>query len=115
MSRYQTPLRYPGGKQRLAPFVKEILSSNNLKGVHYAEAYAGGAGIAIELLISGEANRIHLNDKCYAVYSFWRSIVDNAHEFCRRIRSASLTIKEWRRQREIFVRQSEFEMIEVGI
>jgi DNA adenine methylase len=114
MGRYKTPLRYPGGKQKLTPFIKEVLATNKLQGVDYVEVYAGGAGLAIELLIGGEADRIHLNDKCYAVYSFWRSIVDNADEFCRRIRSASLTIKEWRRQREIFVRQTEFEMIDVG-
>ncbi len=101
MSRYKTPLRYPGGKQRLAPFIRELLTANNLLGVEYAEPYAGGAGIAIELLIRGEASRIHLNDKDYAVYCFWRSIVDNSEELCRRIQSASLTVAEWRRQREI--------------
>ena len=72
MSRYKTPLRYPGGKQRLAPFIRELLTANNLLGTEYAEPYAGGAGIAMELLINGEVSRIHLNDKDYAVYCFWR-------------------------------------------
>lgn len=114
MSRYKTPLRYPGGKQRLAPFIRELLAANNLIGAEYAEPYAGGAGIGIELLIGGEASHIHLNDKDYAVYCFWRSIVDNPEEFCRRIQSASLTVSEWRRQREILSRSTEFDLIDVG-
>jgi DNA adenine methylase len=114
MSRYKTPLRFPGGKQKLAPFIRELLAANDLVGGEYAEVYAGGGGIAIELLISGDASRIHLNDKDYAVYCFWRSVIDEPEEFCRRIRSASLTVREWRHQREILSRAAEFSRLDVG-
>ncbi len=114
MSRYKTPLRYPGGKQRLAPFIRELLAANDLLGGEYAEPYAGGAGVGIELLIGGEASRIHLNDKDYAVYCFWRSIVHDSGELCRRIRSASVSVIEWQRQREIISRPAEFEVIDIG-
>ena len=114
MSRYKTPLRYPGGKQKLAPFISEIISENNLDGGHYVEPYAGGAGIAIELLLSGKVKHIHLNDSCSGVYAFWKSVLSNSEELCRRISRASLTIAEWRRQKEIFSKQSEFDQIDVG-
>ena len=48
MGIHKTPLRYPGGKQKLAPFIREILQQNGIKG-HYVETYAGGAALPIEL------------------------------------------------------------------
>lgn len=114
MSRYKTPLRYPGGKQKLAPFILEIMKENSLYGGHYVEPYAGGAGIAIELLLSGKAERIHLNDSCAGIHAFWHSVLSNPEELCRRISRASMTIDEWRRQKDIFSRQAEFEQIDVG-
>jgi len=114
MSQYRTPLRYPGGKQKIAPFIRELLAENKLLGGHYAEPYAGGAGVAIELLLNGDVSHIHLNDACYAVYAFWKSILSKPDEFCRRVSGASLTIKEWRRQQDIIKRQSEFDMLDVG-
>ena len=114
MNRYGTPLRYPGGKQRLAPFVAQILRSNNLIGCHYAEPYAGGAGVAIRLLLSNQVEHIYLNDSCPAIYAFWRSVQRSADEFCRRIASASLTVDEWRRQRRILRHTRDFPQIDVG-
>jgi DNA adenine methylase len=114
MNRYCTPLRYPGGKQRLAPFITEVLRSNKLLGGHYAEPYAGGAGVAIHLLLSNHVEHIYLNDSSPAIYAFWRSIQINADEFCRRIASASLTVDEWRRQRYILKHTSGFPQIDVG-
>jgi DNA adenine methylase len=114
MSRYNAPLRYPGGKQKLTPFILEIMAENELVGGHYAEPYAGGAGVAVELLLSGKVSHVHLNDSCDAIYAFWRSILSKPEEFCRRISSASLTVKEWRRQKEILSRPSEFDQVDLG-
>jgi len=114
MSLSKTPLRYPGGKQKLAPFIREVMEANDLIGGHYAEPYAGGAGVAIELLLTGSASHIHLNDSCEAVYSFWRSALSKTDDFCRRISRASLTIEEWRRQRHILKNPDEFGQLDVG-
>lgn len=114
MSRYKTPLRYPGGKQKLAPFIFEVMKENDLVGGHYAEPYAGGSGVAIDLLLSGSASHIHLNDICPGIYAFWRSVLTQTETFCRRISRASMTVEEWRRQKEIFSRALEHEQIDVG-
>lgn len=113
-NRYKTPLRYPGGKQKLAPFVAEIMGANELQGGHYVEPYAGGAGVAIELLLSGVASSIHLNDSCTAVHAFWKAVLDHTDEFCRRISRASLTVPEWRRQRAVLKDQSNHDTLDVG-
>jgi DNA adenine methylase len=85
VSNHKTPLRYPGGKQKLAPFILEVMEKNDLIGCDYAETYAGGAGIAIQLLLSGKVARIHLNDSWYPLHAFWRSVIYKPEEFCRRI------------------------------
>lgn len=112
--RYKTPLRYPGGKQKLAAFLVEILEANNLVGGEYAEGYAGGAGIAIELLLAGKVRKIHLNDASRAVYSFWYSVLNYTEDFCRRIVSASMTVEEWRRQKAILARPRDFHALDLG-
>ena len=114
MSNYKTPLRYPGGKQRLTPFVLELMVENDLIGGDYAEPYAGGAGVAIALLLEKKVSHIHLNDSCTGIYAFWRSVLNQTHEFCKRITDTRLTVKEWRRQQEILSRPAEFNQIDVG-
>jgi DNA adenine methylase len=111
MNRYSTPLRYPGGKQRLAPFIAEVLNENGLDGGDYVEPFAGGAGVAIDLLLTGKVSRIHLNDLSRPVYAFWRAILTKTDEFCRLIASASLTVAEWRRQKNLLARPNDCDQL----
>ena len=69
-----TPLRYPGGKGQFAPFVAEVMAQNGLAGGNYLEPYAGGAGVALELLFEGMASHIHINDLDPAIYAFWLAV-----------------------------------------
>jgi DNA adenine methylase len=114
MSKHRTPLRYPGGKQKLSPFILEILQANELLGGQYVEPYAGGAGVAIDLLLGGQVERIHLNDSCKAVYLFWKSVRDNPEQLCRKISRASLNVEEWRRQKVIISQPDTHDETEVG-
>ena len=109
-----TPLRYPGGKQKLAPFVLEVLEANDLVGGAYSEPYAGGGGVGFELLLSDKISHFYLNDSCVAIHSIWASILHNTDEFCRRIRDTPLNIEIWKQQREIVSRSAEFPSIDVG-
>ncbi|MDP4231619.1 MAG: DNA adenine methylase [Bacteroidota bacterium] len=114
MGKYRTPLRYPGGKQRLTPFIEEILASNKITNGNYVEPFAGGAGVAIQLLLSGKVDLIHLNDSDYRIYAFWYSILNKAEEFCHLIRTASLTIDEWRKQRDIVKKCDRRKLLSLG-
>ena len=40
MGDFKTPLRYPGGKQRLSPFIEDIIVANNINEGHYVEPYS---------------------------------------------------------------------------
>jgi DNA adenine methylase len=114
MAKNRTPLRYPGGKQKIAPFIIEIIRENDLSGGHYVEPYAGGAGVAIELLLNGIVSNIHLNDSNKAVYAFWHSILNETEVFCRKISRASLNVEEWKKQKDVIQRPQEFTRLELG-
>ncbi len=97
-----TPLRYPGGKAKLAPYVKKILKANKLLDGEYVEPFAGGAAIALELLFHEYVSRVHINDLSQSVYAFWSSVLNKTEELCRLVRDTPRTIDEWNRQKVIF-------------
>ncbi|MPS73292.1 MAG: DNA adenine methylase [Chryseobacterium sp.] len=113
MGQSKTPLRYPGGKQRLTPFVLEILNINNIDG-HYCEPYAGGAGVALELLLSKKVSHVHLNDSDPGIYAFWYSVLNHAEELCRMIATASMTVEEWRFRQRIVKEGDLTNILELG-
>ena len=78
-----TPLRYPGGKAKLAGYVKRLMKENRLLDGEYVEPYAGGAAIGLELLFHDYVSRIHINDVSKPVYAFWKSVLDQSEELCR--------------------------------
>lgn len=114
MTRYYTPLRYPGGKQKLTPFILELIRANDLQGGNYVEPYAGGAGVALELLLGNHVSKIHLNDSALPVYAFWRSVLSKADELCDLISRASLTVEEWKLRREIVRNPKGHTLLELG-
>jgi len=112
--RYSTPLRYPGGKSKLANFIKLIIRENALLDGHYAEPYAGGAGVAFSLLFAEYVSQIHINDIDKSLHAFWHSVLNETESLCDLIRKTRVTIREWHRQRAIQEDLGEHSMLEVG-
>ena len=110
-----SPLRYPGGKTKFYAYVKELLENNGLIGETYIEPFAGGAGLALKLLLKNDVSRIVINDLDPAIYSFWYSVLNEAPEFCDRIANIELTLEEWKRQRAIYLLQDTTRPLELGI
>lgn len=97
----ESPLRYPGGKTQLSPFVIDLLRANNLQKGVYAEPFAGGAGLAWRLLLSGQVGEVWLNDIDPCIYALWDAILNSAGELCEQIMDTALTMEEWHRQRNM--------------
>jgi DNA adenine methylase len=97
-----SPLRYPGGKARLFPFFARVLSTNQLFERDYCEPYAGGAGLALRLLVDGYVKSVRLNDIDPAIYAFWRAVLDHNEAFCALIERTELSIAEWHHQKELW-------------
>lgn len=99
--RFYSPLRYPGGKQQLAEYIKEIIAVNDLYDGIYVEPYAGGASIALDLLFSEYVRDIYLNDLDKNIAAFWYCVVYETDEMIARLLSIPATIDNWKIQHEI--------------
>lgn len=112
--RYITPLRYPGGKSKLSPFIKALLEYNDLVGGRYVEPYAGGAGVALDLLFSDYVDHIYINDLSRSVYSFWWSLLEDTENLCALIHNTPITMESWHRQKHIQLNPLDCSTLELG-
>ncbi|SEF71195.1 DNA adenine methylase [Billgrantia desiderata] len=104
MSVAHSPLRYPGGKNCIFPFVSSLISENNLNGCRYIEPYAGGAGLALRLLYEEYAESIVINDLDPLVYAFWSICTAQADRLMDWIDKTPVTVESWRNCKEILRR-----------
>ena len=101
MSHYCSPLRYPGGKNCIFPFVSQLFYENGLIGAAYAEPYAGGAGLALRLLFEEYVEHIYINDLDRAIYAFWTSVLTTPDALCGWIDDVDVSMDSWYKYKEI--------------
>lgn len=104
MSIAHSPLRYPGGKNCIFPFVSSLISENGLHGCRYIEPYAGGAGLALRLLYEEYAESIVINDLDPFVYAFWSVCTTQTDRLMDWIDKTPITVDSWQQCKEIIRR-----------
>jgi DNA adenine methylase len=114
LSSYHSPLRYPGGKTKLTEYVKALFRHNRLLGGHYVEPYAGGASVALELVIQEFVETAHINDLDRSVWAFWYSVLNDADRLCGMIESVQVNMETWAAQREVQTRKDIANVLELG-
>lgn len=80
----------------------------------YIEPFAGGAGLAILLLLNNQVDSIVLNDLDPHIYWFWHSLINMTDELCELIERTPISIEEWEKQRSIYQNYSMYTPIEIG-
>ena len=95
-------------------FMEYMIKRTGHEGGTYVEPFAGGAGIAIELLEKGIVSEIVINDYDKAIYSFWRAILTETDRFIAEVRHIPLTIDEWKKQKTILTNKSHRYSYELG-
>lgn len=111
---FASPLRYPGGKGRMGPWLAALMRANKLRGGCYVEPYAGGAGAALFLLLQGHAGRIVINDADPAIYAFWDCVVHRTDAFVRKIAKTTPTLEVRAHAKEVLERPDRYDFLEVG-
>lgn len=111
---FNTPLRYPGGKARLGPWLGEVLQFNSINESCYIEPYAGGAGAAIHLLLNKKVKKVILNDLDPSIFYFWKSILEHNDDFIKKIINTNVDMENWFIQKEIHENQSLYNEFEIG-
>ncbi|MBA0272294.1 DNA adenine methylase [Stenotrophomonas maltophilia] len=98
-----TPLRYPGGKARFSSLIERIIRDNDLHGGHYFEPFAGGAGLALILLVDDVVEAIHINDIDPAVAAFWKAAVSDTDRLIRMVEMADVSMDAWHHWRSVMI------------
>lgn len=110
---FYSPLRYPGGKNKLSKFVASVCKENDISG-HYVEPYAGGASVALHLLMEGCVEEITINDLDRAIYAFWHSVLYDNKKLCEKIRDTEITVENWRKYKEIHKNKDKAPLFDLG-
>lgn len=113
-NRLYSPLRYPGGKAAFGPFMADLMDNNGLAGGHYLEPYAGGAGVALDLLFGGYASHVHINDADPAVHAFWIAATRHSKQLCDLLEATPITIDEWFKWRSVLRGDGRGDVVERG-
>jgi len=103
-SEFSSPLRYPGGKTRLAGFLCKAIEKNFSEDekIILVEPYAGGAGASLKLLFSGKVDKIIINDLDKAIFAFWKIAIADTDFLINKIKKVNIDIEEWKKQKEIY-------------
>lgn len=112
--KYYSPLRYPGGKSCIFPFMAQYFYENNLVGIDYAEPYAGGAGLALRLLMEEYVGQIYINDYNPSIYAFWKMILKYPDDFCEWIMNVEVSVDNWYKYKQIQKDYSTADMMELA-
>ncbi len=109
-----SPLRYPGGKNKIYKEVLSIIQENNFQDKKYVEPFAGGASLALRLLYNNDVKNIHINDYDISIYALWYTILNLTDELISLINNTSITVKEWKKQKKIQINKENASLLELG-
>lgn len=101
-----SPLRYPGGKTKLASFLSHTLSLNNMQNVIFCEPFAGGAGLSLKLLIEGKVESIILNDFDQGIYPFWHAVFFDTQRLIDKIAEIEVSLEEREKCKNVLFERS---------
>lgn len=102
MGRNPSPLRYPGGKFKIHKLISLLIGKIDGGCDTYIEPFAGGAGVALELLLSGVVEQIVINDADRAIASIWKAMTKENGAFLDKMWNTEVSLAEWYNQRDIY-------------
>lgn len=89
------PLRYPGAKSKLVPYIEKLIKTEKLTGCTLLEAYGGSAAISFGLLENNTVSTAKINELDPLIYNFWYSVMNHTDELIQLIEETEITIENW--------------------
>ena len=90
-----SPLRYPGGKKRLAAYVAETIRINELSPALLVEPFAGGAAVALQLVSDGLVDKILLGERDPLLAAFWKVVFDDPEWLIDQMYEIDVSLDAW--------------------
>lgn len=98
----------------MVDLMASILRENGLSQAPYAEPFAGGCGLALGLLFTGEVSEIHINDVDSSIWSFWHAVLEDTKSLVDLVLEADLSIDGWKKQRAIYLNNDQSNPLQLG-
>lgn len=109
-----SPLRYPGGKNKLSKYVANLIEYNSIINGTYIEPYAGGAAVALNLLLNKKVSNIIINDFDRSIFAFWHSVLNETDDLCKLIENTPINIDTWLKFKELQKNKEDVPLLELG-
>lgn len=94
--------------------MESVFQTNGLCDAYYVEPFAGGASVALSLLMNEYARRIYINDLDRAIFAFWYSVLNETDVLCKLIRDTPVTVKTWKQQKQIHRDKAKADALSLG-
>jgi DNA adenine methylase len=100
--RYASPLRYPGGKARMAPWLTDVFDTLQwpMDVEIWLEPFGGGAGAALTALMSGRVPEAWIVEANPALAAFWTTVMGDGPALARRIENTTPTLELFQRAQQ---------------
>lgn len=117
--RWISPLRYPGGKGRMAGYLGDIFvqQAGQMDIEIWVEPFAGGAGAGLTLLDSGIVSELWLTELHPPLAAFWRAVCHQGDELAARIAVSAATLRTWEESQAVLAahqRGQQFADLDLG-
>lgn len=90
-----SPLRYPGSKRKLIPYLYSILKHNKLEPNVLVEPFVGGGSVALHFLQDNVAEKVIISDSDKLIYSFWNVLFSKPNFLINFIRKVKIDIRNF--------------------
>ncbi len=111
---FLSPLRYPGGKAKVADFVQCLIKENALFDGTYVEPYVGGGSVALSLLFNEYVTDIYINDKDISIYAFWYSVLNESEALCKLIKDTPTNVDTWHKLKALQSNKENVDLLNLG-
>ncbi|QOT19275.1 DNA adenine methylase [Paenarthrobacter sp. YJN-5] len=101
-SRYASPLRYPGGKARMAPWLTDTFEGllGPMDVEIWLEPFGGGAGAALTALCTGKVPEAWIVEANPALAAFWTTVMNDGPALAARVERTIPTLALFQESRE---------------
>lgn len=103
MNRWLSPLRYPGGKARMTPWLADLFWSQlgPMDVEVWIEPFAGGAGAALSAVRDHDVPEAWLVERNPALAAFWRTVLSDGERLAQQVESMVPTMSDFESSRDL--------------
>jgi len=107
-----SPLRYPGSKQKLVPYIEKILTFNCISPDTIVEPFVGGGSVTLSLITNGIVNNAIISDFDPLVNSFWAILFSDPKVLVNFIEKVKINLSTFYKFKEVSYNPANFDIKE---